>query len=150
MLRYCHHTLGMTTFYAKIGYDNSPSLALFLRMGFVAHSRSDIFREATLVLHVGGGSEPAAAAAAAAQEGSTASAGMSASAPAGSGESTPSQTALSLSSSRFLASVAPPNPTSSGVGGPAHPPTPPIRVAVDVALLGAPIHVATYVPPAAP
>lgn len=42
--------LGVTTFVAKIGFENEPSLGLFARLGYVERSRSEIFQEVTLEL----------------------------------------------------------------------------------------------------
>ena len=52
MMSYACLNLGVRTFRAKIGYDNSASLALFGGLGYGEVSRSDIFREATLELTV--------------------------------------------------------------------------------------------------
>lgn len=42
--------LGVTTFVAKIGFDNAASLNLFAGLGYVERSSSEIFREKTLTL----------------------------------------------------------------------------------------------------
>ncbi|XP_067671121.1 alpha/beta-tubulin-N-acetyltransferase 9-like isoform X2 [Haliotis asinina] len=44
--------LGLTKITAKIGYSNSPSLAMFNKLGFIEVSRSDMFKEVTLELMV--------------------------------------------------------------------------------------------------
>ncbi|XP_046584687.1 N-acetyltransferase 9-like protein [Haliotis rubra] len=52
MMRYGVEVLGLTKITAKIGYSNSPSLAMFNKLGFIEVSRSDIFKEVTLELVV--------------------------------------------------------------------------------------------------
>ena len=48
MIDYARTTLDMTKFVAKISFSNSPSLALFQRLGFKETSRSEVFKEVTL------------------------------------------------------------------------------------------------------
>lgn len=50
MMSYAFYELGVKTFRAKIGFDNSASLALFRGLGYAEVSRSDMFREATMEL----------------------------------------------------------------------------------------------------
>jgi len=45
--------LGVTAFYAKIGFDNVASNALFARLGFAETSRSAIFEETTFEVRTG-------------------------------------------------------------------------------------------------
>ena len=52
MMAYGSTSLGITTFVAKIGDANAPSLGLFASLGFQEVSRSDVFKEATLELRV--------------------------------------------------------------------------------------------------
>ncbi|XP_067671120.1 N-acetyltransferase 9-like protein isoform X1 [Haliotis asinina] len=52
MMRYGVAVLGLTKITAKIGYSNSPSLAMFNKLGFIEVSRSDMFKEVTLELMV--------------------------------------------------------------------------------------------------
>lgn len=54
-MAYAFAELGVKTFRAKICFDNAASLALFAGLGYAEVSRSDIFREATLELSLGGG-----------------------------------------------------------------------------------------------
>lgn len=52
MIRYgCEH-LNLQQVRAKIGFDNKPSIKMFTKHGFKEASRSDIFKEVTLVLNL--------------------------------------------------------------------------------------------------
>lgn len=44
---------GVSRFRAKIGFANAGSLALFRKLGFAEVGRSEVFKEATLELHIG-------------------------------------------------------------------------------------------------
>jgi L-amino acid N-acyltransferase YncA len=50
MMAYGATALGVTTFVAKIGMANAPSLGLFASLGFREVSRSEVFQEVTLEL----------------------------------------------------------------------------------------------------
>ena len=50
MMFYGTQHLSVTTFTAKIGMDNTRSIALFRRLGFSHVSESAVFREVTLSL----------------------------------------------------------------------------------------------------
>lgn len=52
MMYYGVAFLGIRHFIAKIGYQNTRSLELFKKLGFVEKSRSDVFKEATLHVDV--------------------------------------------------------------------------------------------------
>lgn len=43
-----HYSQGVTCFQAKIGEANTPSLLLFMRLGYVEASRSCVFRVCSL------------------------------------------------------------------------------------------------------
>ena len=49
MLRYGTEKLGLTKYVAKIKEENQPSLKMFSKIGFIEQSRSEVFREVTLV-----------------------------------------------------------------------------------------------------
>lgn len=49
MLRFSADALKINKFVAKIGLDNSKSIAMFEKLGFTEESRSAIFNEITLV-----------------------------------------------------------------------------------------------------
>uniref|UniRef100_A0A8W8HKJ9 N-acetyltransferase domain-containing protein n=1 Tax=Magallana gigas TaxID=29159 RepID=A0A8W8HKJ9_MAGGI len=52
MIRYgCEH-LKLQQVRAKIGFDNEASIKMFTKHGFKEESKSDIFKEVTLVLHL--------------------------------------------------------------------------------------------------
>jgi RimJ/RimL family protein N-acetyltransferase len=50
--------LGIRCFFAKIGYENTASVALFAKLGYDETSRSDVFREVTMELHLSGTALP--------------------------------------------------------------------------------------------
>ncbi|XP_041364872.1 N-acetyltransferase 9-like protein isoform X2 [Gigantopelta aegis] len=52
MMRYGVEVLHLDRITAKIGYDNKPSICMFMKLGFTEVSRSDIFQEVTLELNI--------------------------------------------------------------------------------------------------
>ncbi len=52
MLFYGVDKLGVSRFTAKIGFDNTPSINLFTKIGFRVISESQVFREVTVNLPV--------------------------------------------------------------------------------------------------
>ena len=50
MMKFAKEILGTKRLIARIKFDNEPSQKLFKRLGFVESSRSEFFREITLLL----------------------------------------------------------------------------------------------------
>ena len=52
MMKFAKEVLGAEQLIAKIKFDNEPSLRLFKRLGFTETSRSDFFKEVSLLLDI--------------------------------------------------------------------------------------------------
>ena len=52
MMNYGYTQLNLRRFVAKISDANEPSIAMFKRLGFVASSHSDFFKETTFELYI--------------------------------------------------------------------------------------------------
>ena len=52
LMNYAITNLHTTTFVAKIGEDNTPSIKLFQKLGFVQQGSANVFKEVSLLLNV--------------------------------------------------------------------------------------------------